>query len=403
MSAEGSDSRFPLFRLLVITGAIFVAVSSEFLPTGLLPDIAAELHVSESRVGLLVTIFALTVVVSTAPLTALTHRFPRKWLMVTMLGVFAVANFLAAISPSYEFLAGARVLGGLAHGLFWSVTGPYASRIVPQRQLSRALAVTNAGGTAAFILGVPFGTALGHALGWRLAFAVMGGVVLVFLLLVVLALPHVSHLVTLKTGEIALPLRQDRTVPAVVIVSVTILLLAVGQNAYYTYIVPWATQVGGIPAGDVSALLFGYGAAGAFGLLIAGLLGDRFPRGALLILALSVAVTVAALGIFGAASPVIVVIGMIAWSVAFGGIPSLLQGRMMHSASLRLRDTAAAWTTISFNVAIGGGAFLGGLLLDGFGIRVLPWVEVAFVLAGMLFVVLSDRRRMGLLPLHVGR
>ena len=393
MSAEGSDSRFPLFRLLVITGAIFVAVSSEFLPTGLLPDIAAELHVSESRVGLLVTIFALTVVLSTAPLTAMTHRFPRKWLMVTMLGVFAVANFLAAVSPSYEFLAGARVLGGLAHGLFWSVTGPYATRIVARRQLSRALAVTNAGGTAAFILGVPVGTALGHALGWRLAFAVMGGVVLVFLVLVVLALPHVSHLVTLKTGEIPLPLRRDRTIPAVVIVCVTILMLAIGQNAFYTYIVPWATQVGGIPPADISGLLFGYGAAGALGLLIAGLLGDRFPRGALVILALGIAVAVAVLGVFGEHSPLVVVIGMVAWSVAFGGIPSLLHARMMHSASPRIRDTAAAWTTISFNVAIGGGALLGGTLLDRFGIHALPWAEVVLVLAGVLFVVISDRRR----------
>jgi DHA1 family inner membrane transport protein len=225
--------RFPIFRLLVITGAVFVSVSSEFLPTGLLPDIAGELHVSESRVGLLVTLFAFTVVLTTAPLTALTHRFPRKWLMVGTLGVFAVANLLAALAPSYELLAGARILGGLAHGLFWSVTGPYASRIVPRHQLSRALAVTNAGGTAAFILGVPLGTALGHALGWRLAFAVMAGVVALFLLLVVFALPPVEHIVPTVTGEIVLPLRRDRTVPAVVIVAATIFLFMLGYNSFY--------------------------------------------------------------------------------------------------------------------------------------------------------------------------
>ena len=86
---------FPLGRLLVLTGAIFVSVSSEFLPTGLLPDMARDLDVSESRVGLLVTIFALTVVVSTAPLAAITHKYSRKWLMVVLLGIFAVANVLA--------------------------------------------------------------------------------------------------------------------------------------------------------------------------------------------------------------------------------------------------------------------------------------------------------------------
>ncbi len=398
MNAAASDQRFPLFRLLVITGAIFVAVSSEFLPTGLLPDIAGELRVSESQVGLLVTIFAVTVVVSTAPLAALTHRFPRKWLMVAMLGVFALANFFAALAPTYELLAGARVLGGLAHGLFWSVTGPYAARIVPRHQLSRALAVTNAGGTAAFILGVPFGTALGHALGWRLAFAVMGAVVLVFLVLVVIALPPVAHIVPLTTGEIPLPLRRDKTVPLVVIVSATILLLAVGQNTFYTYIVPWATQVGGIPPGDVGGLLFGYGAAGAVGLAISAVVGDRYPRGALIVLAAGVAIAVAVLGAFAAGSPLVTVIGMIAWSIAFGGIPSLLQTRMMHSASLRMRDTAAAWTTISFNIAIGAGALLGGALLDGLGIGVLPFAECALVAAAIVFVLVTDRRRVAAHP-----
>jgi DHA1 family inner membrane transport protein len=398
VTAAGSPQRFPLLRLLVISGAIFVAVSSEFLPTGLLPDIAGELRVSESQVGLLVTIFAATVVVSTAPLTALTHRFPRKWLMVTMLGVFAVANVLAAIAPSYELLAGARVLGGLAHGLFWSVTGPYASRIVPRHQLSRAMAVTNAGGTAAFILGVPLGSALGHALGWRLAFAVMGGVVLIFLVLVIAALPPVAHLVPTVTGEIAIPQRHDRTIPALVIVAATILLMTLGQNTFYTYIVPWASQVGGVPTSEISTLLFVYGAAGALGLVVSGLLGDRFPRGALIVSGLALALVVALLALLSPGIPPAVFVLAFLWSAAFGGLPSLMQTRMMHSVSLRVRDTAAAWTTISFNVSIGVGAFLGGVLLDGFGIQVLPWAEVALVLGAVAFVVATDRRRIARHP-----
>src|SRR5262245_52948700 len=141
-----SSAPFPLFRLLVLTGAIFVSVSSEFLPTGLLPDMAAELGVSESQIGLLVTVFAATVVISTAPLTVVTRRYSRKWLMVALLGAFALANVICAIAPNYPILVGARVLGGLAHGLFWAVTGPYAALLVPRHQLARAISVTNAGG-----------------------------------------------------------------------------------------------------------------------------------------------------------------------------------------------------------------------------------------------------------------
>jgi predicted MFS family arabinose efflux permease len=398
MTTGAEQQRFPLPALLVISGAIFASVSSEFLPTGLLPDIAGELNVSVSQVGLLVTVFAITVVVSTAPLTALTLRFPRKWLMVVALGVLVLANLLCAVAPNYAVLAAARVLGGLAHGVFWSVTGPYSTRLVSRRHLSRAVAVTQAGGSAAFVLGVPLGTALGHALGWRLSFAVTAGVILLTLILVVLALPPVSHLVPLATGEIAIPARRDRTLPALIIVAATALLINLGQNSFYTYIVPWTTRVGTVPPADIGGVLFVIGLAGAGGLVIAGAFGDRYPRGALLLLLAGIVVAVLGLALLAPGAPVLVVIGLAVWSASFGGIPSLLQSRMMHSVSARLRDTASAWVTISFNLAIGSGALLGGVLLDHLGIRVLPFAEVALILAAIVFIVATDRRRIGLHP-----
>ncbi len=390
---SSSSTGFPFFRLLVLTGAIFASVSSEFLPTGLLPEMAAELRVSESQIGLLVTVFAATVVVSTAPLTVLTRRYSRKWLMVLLLGIFALTNVLCAIAPNYWFLVGARVLGGLAHGLFWAVTGPYAARLVARHQLARAISVTNAGGTLAFILGVPFGTFLGHALGWRLAFAAMAVVVLVFMVCVIVYLPPVSHLVPLATGEIAVPARKDRSLPAVLIVCLTVVLVVTGHNIFYTYIAPLAIQVGGIDEGAISGLLFVYGAAGAIGLVLAGAFGDRFPRGSVNVALAGVTVSVLALAAFGT-SAVPIVIGMIVWSVFFGGMPSLLHSRVLHSASERIRDLAAAWLTTAFNIAIGGGALIGGILLDNLGIRVLPWVAAAAVAAGLAFVLSTDRARM---------
>ncbi|QEO09335.1 MFS transporter [Protaetiibacter larvae] len=392
-----SSGGFPFFRLLVIAGAIFASVSSEFLPTGLLPEMAAELKVSESQIGLLVTVFAATVVLSTAPLTVLTRRYSRKWLMVVLLGVFAVTNVLCAIAPSYEFLLGARILGGLAHGLFWAVTGPYAALLVPKHQLARAISVTNAGGTAAFILGVPLGSALGHALDWRLAFAVMAGVVVLFMLLVVLFLPPVSHLVTLATGEIALPVRKDRSVPAVVIVCITVILVITGHNVFYTYIAPWSIQVGGVPESGVPGLLFAYGAAGAIGLILGGAFGDRFPRGSVNLAFAGVAVSILLLCLFGT-SVVPVVVGLVLWSIFFGGVPALMHSRVLHSASERIRDLAAASLTTAFNIAIGGGALLGGALLDGFGIAVLPWAAAGLIVLALVVAVSTDRVRIAAHP-----
>ncbi|MET0806383.1 MAG: MFS transporter, partial [Lacisediminihabitans sp.] len=156
---------FPWVGLLVLACAIFVSVTSEFLPTGLLPDIAAGLTVSASQVGFLVTVFAGTVVLSTTPLAALTRNFSRKSLVVVVLLIIAASGVLAAVAPTYAVLVVARVIGGLAHGLFWAVVGAYAAHLVPKHQIGRAVAITSGGGTAAFVLGVPLGTALGHALG----------------------------------------------------------------------------------------------------------------------------------------------------------------------------------------------------------------------------------------------
>lgn len=407
MSATSGD-RFPLFRLLVLAGAIFVSVSSEFLPTGLLPDIAADLDVSESRVGLLVTIFAFTVVVSTAPLTLVTRRFSRKWLLVTMLAVFAVANVLAALAPTYELLAAARVLGGLAHGLFWAVAGPYVSLLVPPTQLARAVSVTTAGGSLAFILGVPFTAAIGHAIGWRWAFATMAVLVVVFAVLTVVLLPAVDHRVsrepqtyTTDTGSIRSV--RDRSILAVGIVAVTVVLVATGHNLFYTYIAPWAIAIGQVGDDQVSLLLLFYGLAGGGGLLLAGIFGDRFPRLTLNLMVVGLVVFMIATAL-GARGLVVTIVLMMLWSASFGGLPALFQTRALHGASARIRDLTGAIVTTAFNIAIGLGALLGGVVFDGLGLEFVPWAAAIVVAAGLLWVVLTDRARIRFHPAdaHLG-
>lgn len=383
---------FPWIGLLTLAGAIFVSVTSEFLPTGLLPDMAAELHVSLSTVGLLVTIFAGTVVIATTPLAALTRRYSRKPLLVVVLLIVATANTLAAIAPSFELLAGARILGGLAHGLFWAIVSAYSAHLVPKQQLGRAVAITAGGGSAAFVLGVPVGTALGHALGWRWAFGIIAVVVAVLALIVIRFLPPVDHNVPLRTGEIAIPLRKDRSLRGVVIVCAVIVVLITGQNTFYTYIAPWLTDVAGFPASSIPFLLFLFGGAGAVGLVLAGFAADRFPKrgffAAVVVVMLSVFVLAALSG-----NGIVVVAAFTVWGVAFGGMPAMLQTRMLHTASFRMRDLAAALQTTAFNLGIGVGALLGGRLLDGVGIRVLPAVEIGLLAVALTISVGADAAR----------
>jgi DHA1 family inner membrane transport protein len=400
MSAPSGD-RFPLFRLLVLAGAIFVSVSSEFLPTGLLPDIAVDLGVSESRVGLLVTLFAFTVVVSTVPLTLLTRRLSRKWLLVAVLGVFAIANLLAALSETYEMLAAARILGGLAHGLFWAVAGPYVSLLVGPRQLARAVSVTTGGGALAFMLGVPFTAAIGHAVGWRFAFAIMAVLVVAFAILTAVALPARNHVVpvrqvTTATGSIIVHPR-DRSVFAVGIVAITVLLVATGHNLFYTYIAPWTIAVAGVPPDLVSLLFLFFGIAGGVGLLVAGIYGDRYPRLTLNLMIALLVVSIIATALFARGLVPAIVIMMV-WSAAFGGLPALFQTRALHAASARTRDLSGAFTSTAFNLAIGAGALFGGVVLDHLGIAFIPWVAVAIVVAGFAWVLATDKARIAAHP-----
>lgn len=382
-------SAFPLVGLLVLAGAIFVSVTSEFLPTGLLPDMARELKVSESRIGLLITIFAATVVVSTTPLAALTRRFSRKSLVVVVLLVIATGAVLAAVAPNYAVLVVARVIGGLAHGLFWAVVGAYSAHLVPKHQIGRAVAITSGGATAAFVLGVPLGTALGHALGWRLAFAVIGGIIIVLAGLVMRYLPAVDHRVTLSTGEIAVPLGRDRSLPGVVVICLVIVVIMTGQNVYYTYIAPWLIHTASFDESAIALLLFLYGGAGAVGLALAGIVADRFSRRGFVVATGIVLVAVLALATMSG-SPAVVIAAIVLWGIAFGGLPAMLQTRMLHTASARIRDLAAALFTTSFNLAIGGGALVGGILLDRFGLASLPFIDLAFLVAGIVLSLVTD-------------
>ena len=143
MGVPKTDTTFPWLGLLTLGGAIFVSVTSEFLPTGLLPEMAEGLGVSQSRIGLLVTVFAGTVVLSAAPLTSLTRHLRRKPLIVIVLVAFAASNFMGALAPNYEVVVASRVLGGLAHGLFWAVVGAYPGHLVQKAQLARAVAITS--------------------------------------------------------------------------------------------------------------------------------------------------------------------------------------------------------------------------------------------------------------------
>lgn len=374
---------FPWGGLIVLAGAVFLSVTSETLPTGLLPDMSASLRVSEPTVGLLVTIFAFTVVATSAPLTALTRRWPRHGLVVGILALLGASNLMTALSPDYAVVVGSRIIGGVAHGMFWAIVGAYAGHLVPKEQIGRAVSIVLGGGTLAFVFGVPLGTFAGHLFGWRYAFAILAGLMFVGAGLLWRFLPPVPQAASAPRTRSSehgpkAPRLRDRTIGPVVAVCVIAAVTIIGHYTLYTYIAPFMISRMHVGAADVGMLLLVYGVAGGIGLLLSGsVLGPRPHLGLLLALAVS-AVTVSALAIF-AGQALIALPALILWGIAFGTIPPALQTRLLHTSSARFRDTASALYTTAFNIGIGTGALLGAFVYGVFGIGDLPWVYVAIL------------------------
>ena len=374
--------RLPWFPLTLLSAGIFVAVTSEFLPIGLLPQLTAELGITEAQVGMLITVFAGTVVVATAPLTHVTRMVPRKRLLIALLAVFALANLVAALAPGYAVLLVARVIGGAAHGVVWAVVSPYADRLVPPERLASAVAIATTGAPVATVAGLPLGTLLGTAVGWRVSFAVIAALVVIIAALIIAVLPPVEHREKDAPAVARVSAVRDATFAPVMVLCATVVLVTLGHAAFYTYIAAWVIDVASFGQGDVAGILLLFGAAGALGVVVAGVLGDRYPRSLLPVLLVGVAVSVAGVALLSEVQPAVVVF-LTLWSAFLGGVPVIFQARLLQTASLALRDIAAAWLTVSFNIGIGGGALLGGIVIGAWSVAALPLVTVACLLAAL--------------------
>ena len=266
-SARLRAPRLPWPGLLMLAAGVFLSITIEMLPTGLLPEMSGGLGVAEPFIGLLMSVFAFTVVITSTPLTALTSRMPRHGLLVAVLAVLGLTTLASAFVPEYWMLVAVRIVGGVAHGLFWAIVAAYAARLVPEGQIGRAVSVTLGGGTLALVAGVPATTVLGQSLGWRPVFAIVAGLTLVGALAVWRFLPRVA----VEPGATAARFRRGDVAlgPVLLVCGITAATM-LGQYAVFTYVAPLITDVVGLEPGAVGPLLFVYGVTGAVGLVVAG-------------------------------------------------------------------------------------------------------------------------------------
>ncbi|MBW9095039.1 MFS transporter [Microbacterium jejuense] len=376
-SSPTSVARFPLGALLLLSLGVFVTVTAESLPAGLMPEMAADLGVDPLRIGLLVSVWAVVVIATSLPLTRATRRIDRRIVVASSLAVFALANVATALAPTYEIAFATRVVAAVAHGVFWAIVIVYASSLLTRAQLGKGLALVTGGGTAATVLGLPAATALAQVTSWRVSFAAMGIGMLLLAAVVLRRLPR-SIVAAVPAGERA-PLRHDRSIPALVALGVSGLLIGLAQFLSFVYIRPYLAGPAGVPDAWASVLLLVFGAAGIAGVAVAGALADRFPRSALTATLVLYASAFAGLAVFPGRIAVVVV-ALALWGAATGAVFPLIQTALMRAASDRLRDLASAAIIVLFNIGIAAGSWAGGQLSAAFGPAANPALSGAAVL-----------------------
>jgi predicted MFS family arabinose efflux permease len=385
LSAPGPRRKMPWAALLVLAALGFTAVTTELLPAGLLPQISHDLGVEESAVGSLTAAYAVVIVVTAVPLSKfLAGRVPRKRLLVSVVVLFALSNVLLALSPQLAFAVGARLLGGVAHGLLWSSMAPYVARIVPPAAMGRGMAVVFSGNSIAMAVGAPLGTLLGGMMSWRASFLVLAGVAAVLGVLAMRLLPAVP-----LTAAAARPsIRQAVRQPGVVAVATAWPLLLFAHFALFTYIALFV-RAEGIPEAGTGISLSMVGAAGLLGIWAAGLTADRFPRRSLLATIAVIVIAYCLMPLLATTWP-----GLLGLTAAWGaGVGAL--GIYNQAAILRAgRDhgeAANGLTVVTIQLGIALGAWYGAGALGIIGPQLLP-LAAAIPAAAALAITFAGRR-----------
>lgn len=392
-------NKMPVGALIVLAAIGFTAITTELLPSGLLPQISADFKVSEATAGYLTAGYAAIIVITVIPLSMALARIPRHFLLIALILTFAASNALVAVVSDFSAAMGSRVVGGIAHGLLWSVMAPFVARIVPAHQVGKALAVVFSGNSLGLAIGAPVGTALGNLLGWRSAFLVLAASGILLALLAVWLLPPVRRIPDAPRPSLRKAIGQ----PGVKPIAVGWPLMLMAHFALFTYIAPFLREVR-LPDFSIPLSISVLGIAGLVGIWIAGITVDSRPRRWHLITVAGVVVSLLLLPLVGTALPGLSLGGvagvdlalpaalllMFVWGTGIGAMGIYNQSAILRAGG-EYRDAANGLTVLTIQVGITTGAMFGAAALTVAGPALIP-VAAAIPAAVAFVLILAGRR-----------
>ncbi|MGB3261274.1 MFS transporter [Paenisporosarcina sp.] len=381
------DGKLALWALAI---SAFGIGTTEFVPVGLLASIAQDLDIGITLAGLLISGYAVGVAVGAPILTALTNRMSRKTLLISLMFVFIGGNIVAAMSTSFELLMVARFITAFSHGVFFSIGATIAVQLVPAHKKASAIALMFTGLTVATVTGVPLGTFIGQAFGWRATF---WGVAILGIIAVV-----ASALLIPKNLEQSPPAKFKDMFKLVtnprLLLGLAITALGYGGTfVAFTYLTPILQEVTKLDSKLISIVLLVYGIAVAIGNAIGGKLANHNPARALFwmfILHAAIMIIMSFMIPFKIAGLIAI---MLMGLLAFMNVPGLqlyvvqLAEKYVPTAV----DVASALNIAAFNIGIALGSIIGGVVIDTIGLVHTPWVGGIMVFGAVILTAVSLR------------
>ncbi|WP_373951589.1 MFS transporter [Vibrio pomeroyi] len=369
--------------LLALTLSAFAIGTTEFVIVGLIPTMASDLNVSLPSAGLLVSLYALGVAIGAPVLTALTGKWNRKIVLLSVMSLFVVGNLLAWQAPGYNTLIAARILTGLAHGVFFSIGSTIATGLVAKEKAASAIAIMFTGLTVALVTGVPLGTYIGQTFGWQATFLIVALLGLIALIGSALLVPN--NLKQPPATKLSAQLKV-LTQPRLLLVYAITALGYGGTFTAFTFLAPILENVSGFDSSAISLIMLVYGVSVAVGNIWGGKMADKMgPIKALTVIFSGLAAVLVVFN-FTAVNPYASVATILVWGAfAFGNVPGLqvYVVKLAEKYTPDAVDVASGLNIAAFNVGIALGSWGGGIIVAESGLMNTPWIGAVIVLVAL--------------------
>lgn len=379
---ENKKFQWPIFILMA--SVTFMAILSELVPSGILPELMTGLGISEAQAGTLVGFYAIASAIFAIPLISATVEFSRKKLLICLLIGFALSNVLVGFAPSYSLAIVGRVIGGICAGVLWPMIAAYGMKLVDDEHKGLAVAVIMSGTTFGMSLGLPLVTLVGTNVGWRIEFLVIAILIILIALGSHFMLPEVSGEKRVRANS-PLTLIKNKGVLIIILLTFISVLTNYGVYTYITNLVDSINYSGGIGFAQV---LFGIGSI--LSVLIAGKIIDKHIK---ILCLLMLASSLLAFIFFGSLSSIsfMVHLGFILWGIGFGALVTLYQTEVARQVPSNASAVATSLQSASFNFSIMIASSLGGAILASGNINNLLFLMAAILGIGLLVAILSKK------------